>query len=66
MPKSPPPEQVRRRILTVAILATIVFAAWFVSGLHFGHRVGDFDPRANETSEGQCPRILYQLRPVSL
>jgi hypothetical protein len=55
MPTIPPPEQVRRRTLTLAILATTVFAAWFVSGLHFGHRVGDFDPRADENSEGQCP-----------
>ena len=51
MCKIPP----HRRILTLAILAAIVFAAWFVSGLHFGHRVGDFDPRADENSEGQCP-----------
>jgi hypothetical protein len=46
---------VRRHVLALAILATIVFAAWFVSGVHFGHRAGDFDPRADENSEGQCP-----------
>jgi hypothetical protein len=46
---------VRRRILTILIFATIGLAVWWASGLHFGHRFGDFDPRADENSEGQCP-----------
>lgn len=38
-------------ILAVAIIA---FGLW-VSGFHFEHRAGDFDPRADSNSEGQCP-----------
>ena len=43
-----------RRILTLLIFATIGLAVW-ASGLHFENRARDFDPRADENSEGQCP-----------
>lgn len=45
----------RRRILTLLIFATIGLAVWWASGLHFENRAGDFDPRADENAEGQCP-----------
>jgi hypothetical protein len=47
----------KRDKLVPFILAviTLTFAVWCLTGIHFGHRVGDFDPRADENSEGQCP-----------
>ena len=43
----------RRDNLVVPFILIIIlaFAAWRLTG----HRVGDFDPRADENSEGQCP-----------
>jgi len=46
---------VRRRVLTILIFTTIGLTAWWASGLHFEKRAGDFDPRADSNSEGQCP-----------
>ena len=45
----------RRRILTILIFVSIGFAIWWAGGTHFERRVGDFDPRADSNSEGQCP-----------
>jgi hypothetical protein len=39
----------------IVLFITLTFAVWCANGLHFGHRVGDFDPRADSNSEGQCP-----------
>ena len=44
----------RHRILTILIFVVIGFAIWW-GGTHFERRVGDFDPRADSNSEGQCP-----------
>jgi hypothetical protein len=45
----------RRRVLTLLIVVTTGFTVWWAIGSHFEHRVGDFDPRADSNSEGQCP-----------
>ena len=49
-----PCEQVRRRILTILIFVAIGFAIRW-GGTHFERRVGDFDPRSDEYSHGECP-----------
>jgi hypothetical protein len=44
----------RRRIVTLLVFLFVGFAVWRASGVHFEGRVGDFDPRADSNSEGQC------------
>jgi hypothetical protein len=45
----------RRRIVTLLVFLFVGLTAWWACGLHFEKRVGNFDPRADSNSEGQCP-----------